>query len=380
MKYILKNIILFFKYDKKIFLLCVSSVCVSMLSILIAYGIYSNYMVQKLSSENDLRSLQIDISASEEKPLTKGIFTNALLSCPKEILNKVDMIFVKVPTEYNLSLELRFCVSDGKISGCTLFQDNLEQNGLASSYFTHTQEENGEKVALVYSGQDQKNEINDMLVDSNTIRILGHEYEIIGEQTWTYPVLIPYLSVDDTTILSQEYGIEMYFQSPINFKDYSNLKEKMQSQLHDYINFPEMYVDYNELHLYNSIIYILAFVITIAALNFCIFYKYILIKRRKNIAIFRICGFTKKNAIIHYMGECLLIVSVTLPAAIILFRYSIYFLLSKIYSDFENYYSCKTYFAFGIIYLIGSSIILFVTITVEVEKNSIVQCSSEGAM
>lgn len=41
MKYILKNIILFFKYDKKIFLLCVSSVCVSMLSILIAYGIYS---------------------------------------------------------------------------------------------------------------------------------------------------------------------------------------------------------------------------------------------------------------------------------------------------------------------------------------------------
>ena len=211
MKYILKNIILFFKYDKKIFLLCVSSVCVSMLSILIAYGIYSNYMVQKLSSENDLRSLQIDISASEEKPLTKGIFTNALLNCPKEILNKVDMIFVKVPTEYNLSLELRFCVSDGKISGCTLFQDNLEQNGLASSYFTHTQEENGEKVALVYSGQDQKNEINDMLVDSNTIRILGHEYEIIGEQTWTYPVLIPYLSVDDTTILSQEYGIEMYF-------------------------------------------------------------------------------------------------------------------------------------------------------------------------
>lgn len=71
MKYILKNIILFFKYDKKIFLLCVSSVCVSMLSILIAYGIYSNYMVQKLSSENDLRSLQIDISASEEKHLLK---------------------------------------------------------------------------------------------------------------------------------------------------------------------------------------------------------------------------------------------------------------------------------------------------------------------
>jgi predicted lysophospholipase L1 biosynthesis ABC-type transport system permease subunit len=49
----------------------------------------------------------------------------------------------------------------------------------------------------------------------------------------------------------------------------------------------------------------------LSALNFAMLYQYILQKRRKRLAVFRICGCTKWKAFRSYIGECM---AISIPA------------------------------------------------------------------
>lgn len=374
MKYIMKNIRLFYKYEKNIFFLCISSVFFSMISILVAYGIYSNYMVQKIKSETDLNWVMIDIIASEEDPLTKERFDQVLLDCPEELFEQVDMIYTDVEIETEQSLQVRFCVRDGKITGCSLFKENMKKNSLASDYFTEEQEEQGECVALVYT--EETSAVSDA-ENVDSIQLQGKEYRVIGTQRWAPPALVPYLSLDDATPLSPARGITLYFHTAVSAKEYAELKECLEEPLKRWIRFPERNVDLSRLYLYNSVLCVLIFIIVISAVDFALFYKYVLVKRRKHMVVFRICGFTKQRAIRMYLGECLILVAAMIPCAMVLFRYGICPVLQKIYEGFESYYSWKTYLFFGCTYFGGSMLILLGMIAVEMKQSFLVQNSAE---
>ncbi len=261
---------------------------------LTAYGIYGCYTQKKLMREMDMNSL--DLELSETGTVTKGEFSEAFLACPSELTDGIDMIlvYVKYTEEEGVRpLELRFTVREGKISSCSLFAHNLEQNRMITVYFSEEQEEKGEAVALTYKGMDQEIQgwLKNMENPDGTLSILGKEYKVIGRQSWAEAVLIPYQSLEDDTALYNDFGFSLSFHEPVTRDQYNQLKETLTAQLGDRVIFPEREIyDFNQLYLYNTILLINGFILLAAALNFALLYRYILMKRKKNLAVFQLCG------------------------------------------------------------------------------------------
>ena len=65
--------------------------------------------------------------------------------------------------------------------------------------------------------------------------------------------------------------------------------------------------DPDSITLYNNIILISLLIAVLSLLNFAMLYHFILERRSRDLAIIRICGCTKKRALLIYLGECMAI-------------------------------------------------------------------------
>ncbi len=375
MKYIWKNICSFLKKETGLFCLCLICIFLSSQLMLTAYGIYGCYTKKKLTREMDMNSL--DLELSETGTVTKGEFSEAFLACPPELTDGIDMIlaYVKYTEKEGVRpLELRFTVREGKISSCSLFAHNLEQNRMITEYFSEEQEEKGEAVALVYNGMDQEIQgwLKDMENPDGTLSILGKEYEVIGSQSWAAAVLIPYQSLEDDTALYNDFGILLYFHDPVTREQYNQLKETLTAQLGDRVIFPEREIyDFNQLYLYNTILLINGFILLAAALNFALLYRYILMKRKKNLAVFQLCGLTRLRAACYYLGECILLLVPVIPLAFVCFRLLVLPALAKTYADIWSLFPGSIYGKFGAAYLVVSLLVLVPVIALELNRQTL---------
>lgn len=374
MKYIWKNIYSFFKKETGLFCLCLICIFLSSQLMLTAYGIYGCYTKKKLTREMDMNSLELELS--ETGTVTKKEFSEAFLACPSELTDGIDMILVYAKyaeKEGVRPLELRFTVREGKICSCTLFANNLEQNHMITEYFSEEQEENGEEVALAYNGRDQEIQgwLRDMENPDGTLSILGKDYEVIGGQSWA-AALIPYQSLEDDTELYNNFGISLYFHDPVTRDQYNQLKETLTAELGERVIFPEREIyDFNQLYLYNTILLINGFILLAAALNFALLYRYILMKRKKNLAVFQLCGLTRLWAAYYYLGECILLLVPVIPLAFVCFRLLVLPVLAKTYTDIWSLFPGNIYGKFGAAYLVVSLLFLVPVIALELNRQTL---------
>lgn len=380
MKYIKKNFMIFFSQERAIFFLVVLCVISSAFVINFAYGLYHNYNLLKEDEENDRYEFCVVFNNSESIYVSKKELIETLMSFSNELNQSVNMFYVEPnceewkETEMN-RVTIRFCIDQGEIVPCELFEQIIEDEGTLykGRYFTNQEEQNGERVALVWGDKLSDKYYNfteNLLVDDETILFQGNEYKIIGAQT-IHPIIVPFNSLMDSTPIN---NIIFHFSKPIKRSQYDEIKEKMELNFPGCANVPELeFLETEDIYLYNTIILITISISMLSALNLAFLYKYILEKRLKTLVIFRICGCTKRKIFAIYLGECILIVIPLYILMTYLYDKLILNALGKNFQYIKSVYHFEDYILLAVIYIFISIIVLSVMIWFSALKKSIIE-------
>jgi len=376
----LKNLI---KKNTMIFILIVVTVIVSSVILNFSYGLYQNYHTMKVESIAGNYSTNLLI---RDDSITKGELEEFILSISDETNSHISIWGIGLYEDDDKKNILNFGVQveNRKITQSKLYTDNIINHGMIEEgqYFTKQQEESGALVTLIYPQEileqivESEYEYRKTEVIDNKTEILGKTYEVIGVQNFSVVPVIPFNSVDGNVKVN---SITMTFDSIMTRTQYNELKEITAAYWNGSVVMPNLKIlDNQEIYKYNTVMVIAVVISLIAALNIAILYRYILLKRKKDIAVFRICGCTRFKAALIYVGECLCLIIPFYILSALLYHYTLLPLFSDYYSYMSGAYSTLIYFVIFLIYLLLSLIVLFIMIMKESGKNPVSSLKGEN--
>ena len=380
MKYILRNIKMFIRHEKTIFIVMIICILSSALILNFAYGLYQNFNTQKIEDNAELKEIVIDID--DESELTRKNFQLYIESLSEQALEDMD-IFIAGTLEcfegcYYDTLDCRFAYRNGMYQVMEEFRKNREERLHSGRMITDEEENAGANVAVVdYNDEFGWNDYTKAIQNGeNTIELFGKTYDVVGEGEGTPTPSVPFLSIpedfifDDIVILS--------FQNVVNKREFEELKNQADSIIPDTLIFPELNLpDADSITLYNNIILISLLITILSLLNFAMLYHFILEKRSQDLAIMRICGCTKKKALFIYLGECLVLSVPVYIAGTVIFI----LLLNRLFDDLFIYmkqsYTPSVYAIIFVGYILLMLLFLGIMISRHISK-SITQEWMEG--
>ncbi|MCC8135179.1 MAG: hypothetical protein LIO40_00640, partial [Ruminococcus sp.] len=140
----------------------------------------------------------------------------------------------------------------------------------------------------------------------------------------------------------------------------------------DLASIPDLEIPESEnYYLYNTIILISILIAILAAINFAVLYKYILSKRTKTLAVFRICGCTKAKTLRIFLSECMLITIPVFALTSLVYDRLILPILANHFEYIKSAYSPLLYLIIFGIYVVSSLIVLGTMIYFEFLRKSI---------
>ena len=382
MKYIFKNLLSFFTDSKLVAVLAVISIFVSSVVINFSYGIYQNYNVilENNVSDGELVMSVVFMNTGNEK----GQYVNKkmFMECVDEIAissldfnERISVIAVDGILDNNTA-DFRFGVRDGHISISDDFAENSDANGMIKGdYWGDIDEIEGNRVALCYDyriGTVDTPYINSILKDEDTLIICGMEYKIIGYQEWNIDgVMVPINSVDDDTYLK---SVLIMFDRGITKPTYECISKIFKDKLGDLAYVVEISeLDVDSRYTYKTVIIIAVLTALIAAFNFMILYRYILSRRQRKTAIYRLCGLTVNKASLYNLVECILITVPVYLLGLVLYDKVIMPYLDDFFPYMRDAYTDKLYLCLFTIYLAISVIVCSIQICVDNHKKILVQ-------
>ncbi|WP_295088259.1 ABC transporter permease [uncultured Ruminococcus sp.] len=186
-----------------------------------------------------------------------------------------------------------------------------------------------------------------------TIELFGESFEIIGISGDAYfPILIPITSIpEDAVIDAYTSGFfELIYDLPVTHNQYSLVKETVESAYPGILTVLELEFAQTDAVYYNTIIGISVFVAAIAALNFAILYQFVVMNRRKMIAVFGCCGCTRGRIARMFLGELLLLTLPLLAAGMLCYQYLLLPLLTERFVYIAGAFSLKLYVLIFVIF------------------------------
>ncbi len=370
-KKFLKNLI---KNNTMFFVLLMITVVVSTLILNFSYGLYQNYHTLKAESVNDNYYTNLLI---RDDTITKGELEEFILSICEDTNAHINLWSIDLYEngDKNNRYPFGICVKNGRITQSEKFADNILASGFlkSGSYFTKKQEESGELVALICPPENLEGltnyeyEIKTFDIEDNKTEIFGKTYEIIGTHGYAYMPFVPFKSVpDDVNVLSCSMG----FDNIMTKSQYNELKDITEAYWGGRVVMPNIrIIDNQDIYKYNTVMLVAAVISIISGLNIAVLYKYILIRRRKTLSIFRICGCTKFKAVCLYIEECLCFIIPFYIISLFVFHYKLLTFFSKYYKYMSSAYSLKVYAVIFMIYIILSIAVLLFTILKESRKS-----------
>lgn len=362
-----------------IFFLILVCVVTSSFIINFSYGLYQNYNVIKKEESSEFT--EIPITINNQDAITKAKIKECVFSVSDKTNNAINMylVFPVIEPFYShqndeeLSwnrISLYFTVENGCIKPSTRFEENLKKNGnlLSGEYFNEEQEAVGERVALVRAVDDELDlgctEAITTRVegDKRWVEIQGKEYEVIGYHSQLATPFFPFESLDETTTFQDV--MDIVFKNPITISEYNDIKKNFEYVFGNDVTVPDMDIPESEnYYLYNTIIIISILIAILAAVNFAVLYRYILSRRTKTLAVFRMCGCTKFTALRMFLSECMFITVPLFALTTIIYDK---FMLPKLGQHFEyieSAYSFKLYLLIFGIYIAATFVVLTVMIS-----------------
>ena len=405
--YFLKNLRNLILNSKLIFALLAICIIVSTLVIQFSYGIYQNYHVVIEQGESEYKNISIDFDNRFNDYVKLSQVLDCVYSFSPNLYKNIDFCSIGQDQQiFRDTYENMDYIEDengnmidpgkvnyfyfsfkanGGIIDCNTIKSNyMHNNFMEGRWFTKEEWEQGKKVCLVGLGNsiqriqpfvDENKKVvytieHDGIIETNEYTDeFGDTYKVIGT-TQINTSVFPIYSVN------QNYRIDTFYLElfePIKSTQYNELCDILETNLGNYVDMPDIeFTESKNIYLYHTILIICGLVSLAAGINFIILFHFIMMKRRKKIAVFRLCGCRYIKCITMCLAECL---TLTVPLYIIstiLYDKFIVSAFSDLYPYMESANSVKIYLILGALYIGITTIITLIMLIKDVTKASIV--------
>lgn len=387
MRYLVRNIKNFAKYEKTIFILYILCICASTIIINFAYG-FSYYLKHKKADEaNGIYSFSVDVYDAEKNIVTIANILDALKKVDsKEIENctislevrfREDVTAVSTIDNSMLVEFVCFRLIDGEIKNAPI-ESGWQESGVIvdGDYFTSEQYENGELVCLAsasapesYTTQEEIKWAKKYSENENGICYVdGKSYKCIGHVSWYSCVpMVPVTTLDGDEYV-QRIGFE--FDDSLGRKQYDAIRVALVSEFGDMVGVQELNIAEVGNQSFYSFLGVLTFFLCIASgIVMSMLYEYILLKRKKMLTVYRLCGLIRARAIMLYIMENLLITIAVYIISTILYSKIILQYLLRSFEHMEEPYLTKIYVLIGLAYMACVMSELLFMIVTQVKRN-----------
>ena len=143
--------------------------------------------------------------------------------------------------------------------------------------------------------------------DNKEIELFGIDYEIIGI-TENIGIELPLSSIPDDEKLRTFFPdmVMFVYDMPVTNTQYKALCDYIDENYAGKLCVKELDFTYDNSSYYSQLIAIMLFIVVISSVNIAIIFRYILIKRRRKIAVFKLCGCTESKLNCMFVAEAML--------------------------------------------------------------------------
>lgn len=138
----------------------------------------------------------------------------------------------------------------------------------------------------------------------------GEEYQIIGISQRSDEITLPISSLPDTTILKSfgPYALSLHYDVPITHLQYTYLNALLEDQFNGVLSVREIAFHHRYAVFYSMMLGSVCLIAIIAAINIALIFRYVILKRKKQIAIFKLCGCSNLRLILIFFGEIMVLI------------------------------------------------------------------------
>ena len=386
MKYVFINLKLFIKNEKIIFFLMVLSIISSTIIIEFAFGFYHHLEQKKVDEMQDTKEFSIDFTDPTRTTVTKGAVLQILTNLDPGVLSDCTIYLggrfqndkTKVAAIDNSLLEesLPFTLNDRKICVAPIEQKMKESSILVDGrYFVQEDFDKEKNVCLAnilkedsYDGEavewvKKYGEQND-----GTYIVDGKKYICIGHvESYSTIPMVPITTVSDDIYIQR---ISFEFTHAITSNKYYTIKEAFLNAFAEYVQLPDINIkDIDSDRFYNLLLVMCIGLFALSALVVSILYQYVMLKRKRNIVIYRLCGMTLNTARIIYVFECMIVSFIMFTVGTLIYHFGLMPWLSRSFEYISNSYNIHTYVIMAEIYMIVSLVVLGFMIIRQTNEN-----------
>lgn len=387
MKYIALHLRQFVRKDPVFFVLLLLCSISSAIVIHFSFGLYHHLNQKKLDEEYGTQILSVDFLDDTRSAVTKGAVVKMTLQMDSALLSNCDIYLeAKLPgekiyedpvMEYTISVvPTAYRIVNGKINVAQDKEDLIESGTLIDGrYFTAEEVESGEKVCLAPSEDVRWSEPEQAAYAKRYKRnakgnftIGGSEYKCIGHLSTLGAIpMIPVTAMDDACYVQ---SMVFDFDRVITRNEYEQIEEMLEYTFGDMAQLPPLDMpDADSTKFYNTLTMLCVIMIGISGMVFAMLYEYIFLQRRRQLAIYRSCGLSKKRARTIYFSECLLVSVMGYLAAVMIYKSALLPFLKKIFVYISDSCTMKTCGILGGLYVGITAVVLFGMIQIKTDRN-----------
>lgn len=369
-------------------------VCVMCSAIIInfAFGFYRHLQQEEADALNGISYFSITFQKEGREEVSKDRLLQTLLRLDNSIYKDCIVLFeIRFPEDKSedpvvdsaVLAELAFfCIEDGRITLAPLEQRWKETGYLIEgSYFTQEQFDNGELVCLTYdenviwgSGTEDDEQyrwsIHYRQTHNGKYIVHGKEYTSIGIIDGA--VVVPMVPI--TTLDNDCYVIRVgfnYAPGIVTRDQFNAIAAAVQEEFGSLAQIPDLsFTELDNRKFYRLMAVFTVILSVLSGVVVALLYEYIIMKRKKKLMIFRLCGLSRAKAAAVYFTECAVIMVTAYAISTVLYHNILLPFLGRSFVYMPRFYHPGSYLALGGAYLTVSLLFMLALITGSI-KNEI---------
>lgn len=369
-------------------------VCVVCSAIIInfAFGFYRHLQQEEADALNGISYFSITFQKEGREEVSKDRLLQTLLRLDNSIYKDCIVLFeIRFPEDKSedpvvdsaVLAELAFfCIEDGRITLAPLEQRWKETGYLIEgSYFTQEQFDNGELVCLTYdenviwgSGTEDDEQyrwsIHYRQTHNGKYIVHGKEYTSIGIIDGA--VVVPMVPI--TTLDNDCYVIRVgfnYAPGIVTRDQFNAIAAAVQEEFGSLAQIPDLsFTELDNRKFYRLMAVFTVILSVLSGVVVALLYEYIIMKRKKKLMIFRLCGLSRAKAAAVYFTECAVIMVTAYAVSTVLYHNILLPFLGRSFVYMPRFYHPGSYLALGGAYLTVSLLFMLALITGSI-KNEI---------
>lgn len=378
MKYVFYNIRNLAKNEKFIFSVMLLCIFISAWIMTFSYGLYQHYFSMRIEADEESKSVHPEIAKGQT--LTRGEFELYLNSLSDKLTSNTSLIMcstyygfknaVRPDEDLSIPIYSRFAIRYGVYRVSPYISEHWDKNNMIATgrYLLDNEEADGALSILVpekvMGNKSVRQEYENVLFDDSML-MFGQEYSIVGTHT-SIGCVVPFLSIPEETPLR---SISLSFEENLTRKEYDELVDRANEVIPGKLIFPELTLpDEESIYIYNNIMMISLLIAILVIINFAFLYSFIFGRRRRQLAVMRICGCTAARAWAICLGECIVICVPVFLCGMFAYIPFMHGVLSDVFEYMEDSYEPWIYAAIFAIYIGALVVVMGISLAGQIGK------------